>query len=118
MAFRTPSRHVFSLLTAMLFGVSVVAHCFVITEAGLKMAAATAAMEMPSPDLAMDCGGDEKAAHVACVATCAGVYAILCEPVPTPIVLIMQDLTAGVELPFSGRGIPPEPHPPKLAVLI
>ena len=118
MAFRDPRRHVVSLLTAMLFGISVVAHGFVMTEAGLKMSAATATMEMPSADHAMDCGGDEKTAHVACIATCAGVYAILCEPVPTPIVVTMQDLTAGVELPFSGRGIPPEPYPPKPVVLI
>jgi hypothetical protein len=118
MAFRAPRRHFVSLLIAMLFGISAVAHGFVMTEAALKMSAATAAMEMPSPDHAMDCGGDDKAARAACMATCASAIAILCVPTPVPIVVTMQEQTVNVELPFSGRDIPPEPHPPKPAVLI
>lgn len=118
MAFCRPHRNIVSLLIATLFSISVVAHGFVMTEAALKMSAATAAMETPSPDHAMDCGGDDNTARAACLATCASVIAILSEPTLLPIVVTMQDLTADVELPFSGRGIPPEPHPPKPAVLI
>ena len=121
MAFRAPRRRFVSLLTAMLFGLSIVGHGFAITAAVLKMSAAAAAttMEMPSPGHAMDCGDDvDKGAHAACVAACASAVAILCEPIQMPIFAAMQDMTADVELPFSGRGIPPEPYPPKPVVLI
>jgi hypothetical protein len=118
MAFRAPRRQVVALLIAMLLGISTIAHGFVMTEAALKMSAATGAMDMPSPDHAVDCGGDDKAARAACMATCASIIAILCESAQMPIVATMQDLAPDVELPFSGRGIPPEPHPPKPAVLI
>jgi len=118
MAFRAPRRHFVSLLVAMLFGISAGAHGFVMTEAVVKMSAATTAMESQSSDHVMDCGGDDKGARAACIAACAGAIAILCEPTQMPIVVTMQDQTANAELPFSGRGVPPEPHPPKPAVLI
>ena len=119
MAFRAPRCRFVSLLTVMLFGLSIVGHGFAMTEAVLKMSAAAAAttMEMPSPDHAMDCGDDvDKGARAACVAACASAIAILCEPVQMPIFAAMQDMAADVDLPFSGRGIPPEPYPPKLVV--
>ena len=99
----------------MLFGIGVGAHGFVATQAALTMSAAGAA-EI-SPNGAMDCGADDTASHAACVAMCATVVAILCEPALMPTVAALLDRTADVELPFSGHGVAPEPHPPKPSVL-
>ncbi len=88
------------------------------TEMALKMSAGAAVMDAPSTENGMDCCADETGARAGCVATCAGAIAVLCELAPMPIAVTMLDQTANVEWPFFGRAIPPEPHPPKPAVLI
>jgi hypothetical protein len=70
-------------------------------------------METPMPDHGMDCGGDDNAAHAACVAMCATAVAILNAPIELPRVVAIEDRTSGPELPLSDRAPSPEPHPPK-----
>jgi hypothetical protein len=112
MAFRA-RRRLFCLLTAVLFALSSVAHVYAATEAAMKMPAA-ATMENSAPDHDMDCGGGgDNAAHAACIAMCATAMAILGEAIVVPFVVAARDIESDPELPPSGRGPSPEPHPPK-----
>ena len=73
------------------------AHAYGMTDAAMKMP--SAAMESSAPDHSMDCGGNDKAAHAACVAMCATAVAILSEPAAIPFVVAMQKIVAPTELP-------------------
>jgi hypothetical protein len=97
------------LLTALLFAIGSVAHAYAITDAAMNMPSAA----MESSDHGMDCGGSDKAAHAACVATCATAFAILSEPVAVPFVVAMQDVVVDPDLPLPSSSPSPEPHPPK-----
>jgi hypothetical protein len=84
------------LLTALLFAISSMAHAYAMTDASMKMP--SAAMESSAPDHGMDCGGNDKAPHAACVAMCATAVAILSEPVAMTFVVAMRDIAPGVNL--------------------
>ncbi len=99
------------LLTALLFAISSAAHVYAATEAAMKMPAV--AMETSSPNHGMDCGGDDKAAHAACMAMCATAVAILSDPVEIPLARAAQNAKSRPEMPPAGRSPLPEPHPPK-----
>ena len=99
------------LLVALLFAISSVAHVYAATDAAMKMPAST--METSTPDHGMDCDGNDKAAHAACVAMCATTLAILGEPVAIPFTIATLDIEAAPQLPLPGRTPSPEPHPPK-----
>lgn len=99
------------LLTALLLTIGSMAHAYAMTDAAMKMSGAV--MENSMPDHGMDCGGGDKAAQAACIATCATAVGILVEPVAMPLVVAMHDIVAAVELPPHSRGPSPEPHPPK-----
>ncbi len=105
------NRRLLCLLTALLFTVSSAAHVYAATEAAMKKP--TAAMETSAPDHGMDCGGDDKATHAACIAMCATAVAILSETAAIPTVVAIQDVESVPELPLPSRGPSPEPHPPK-----
>jgi hypothetical protein len=107
---RRAHRRLLCLATAALFAISSAAHVYAVTAASLTM---PTAMEAPAPDHAMDCGGDDKAAHAACVAMCATSVAILSEPAVVPVVVARQNVERASQLPPSSRGPSPEPHPPK-----
>ena len=104
-------RRLLCFVTALLFAISSVAHVYGATQATMKMPAA--AMEASVPDHGMDCGGDDKAAHAACIAMCATAVAILSEPAAIPFVVVTQSIESAAELALSSRGPSPEPHPPK-----
>ena len=97
------------LLTALLFAIGSVAHAYAMTDAAMNMSSAA----MESSDHGTDCGGNDKAAHSACVAMCATTFAILSDPVATPFVVAIQDVVADPDLPLPSRSPSPEPHPPK-----
>ena len=105
------NRRLFCLAAALLFAVSSVAHVYAATEASMKMP--TDAMETSAPDHGMDCGGDDKASHAACVAMCATAVATLSDAVVLPFNIAMQDFQSDPELPLASRTPSPEPHPPK-----
>jgi hypothetical protein len=98
------------LLVAILFGVSAVAHVYAITSAAMLPSAAT---EVPASDHGMDCGGGDKAAQADCIAACATAIAILCEPVRVSAPTTIFDGVVIDQSHVSGRGVAPEPHPPK-----
>jgi hypothetical protein len=88
------------------------------TDAAMKMPGA--AMESSASDQGMmsdhgmDCGGgNHKAAHANCIATCATAVCILGELIAVPFVVAMHDIVAVTELPPPSSGPSPEPHPPK-----
>jgi hypothetical protein len=112
---RHRARLVVTLLTVLIFSVSMVGHAFVATQAVAKPASSMVNMEMDGADEPMGCGGDIKA-HAACVATCAGGIAILCSPLVVPTADATRAVTPCAEVPSLGWGIPPEPHPPKRAI--
>jgi hypothetical protein len=108
------------ILIAVLFGLSMVAHGFAVSRATAKMMVADTSMDMTSmdmgaPDHPMDCGGKDIGAKTACFAMCASAVAILCDPTRAPVISAMRELAIRPEVPSLGRGIPPEPHPPKQA---
>jgi len=105
-------RRLLCLLTALLFAVGSVAQVYAGTEAAMTMPSTAMAVSEHGMS-GMDCGGNGKAAHAACVAMCATAVAILNEPIIVPMVLAMQNVAASPEQPPLGRGPSPEPHPPK-----
>jgi hypothetical protein len=107
---RFARRRFLCLLTALLFGISAVAHAWAVTDAAMKM---PAVVEAPVQDHGMDCGGGDKAAHAACIAMCATAVAILNAPIAIPLVAAIQDRASAPELPLPDRALLPEPHPPK-----
>jgi len=96
-----------------------VALAFVLGAFGQMRAAAEQAIAMPVAAMApmpdgMDCDGSDKAAkHAACVATCAVTAALLDAPFVLPAAVAVGDRLTFAQLPLSGHGPAPEPHPPK-----
>lgn len=116
MAFRTLPRHVASVLTAILFAISIVAQEFVTTGVALKMAGAVTVQMQAADDAAndaMDCCGDKQVTPAACVAACAVAAAIFCEPAALPSITPPQSVSMGIEIAPAGRCVPPEPDPPR-----
>src|ERR1700687_1995388 len=83
MAFRL-NRRFTALATAMLFSVSVAAHGFVASHAGMKAIDAITANDMQPPSSDSGCGGDA-GGGVACFALCTSAVAILPESAPLPL---------------------------------
>ena len=110
MAFRD-KRRLLCFLTALLFAISGVAQVYAATASVMQMPAA--AMDNPSPDQDMGCGGNDKATHAACVAMCATAVAILSEPAAIPSAVAVRDAEAAPEILPAGYGRSPEPPPPK-----
>ena len=109
-----------ALMTAMLFGLSIVGHGFAMSGAAMNPMTAAADMStgMSSPDHSMDCDGDDGAKQVACFATCASVIGILWDAAPVPLSPTSGEMTAHAVLRLAEHGSPPDPHPPKTIVLI
>ena len=109
-----------ALMTAMLFGLSIVGHGFAMSGAAMNpmTAASMSSTGMSSPDHAMDCDGNDGAKQVACFATCASVIGILWDSAPVPLAATSGEMTAPAVLPLADHGSPPDPHPPKTTVLI
>jgi hypothetical protein len=105
------------LLIALLFAISMATHGFAVSQAATKMMVADASMQMGAPDHPMDCDGKDMSAKAACFAMCASAIAILCDATRMPIVSAMLDLTVDPQASVVGRGVPPEPHPPKPVTL-
>jgi len=113
-------RRIACILIAVLFGHSMVAHGFAVSRAMAKMMVPDTSMDMTSMDMGasghpMDCGGKDIGAKTACFAMCASAVAILCDPARVPVISATRELTIEPQVPTFGRGIPPEPHPPKQA---
>jgi hypothetical protein len=108
-------RRPFCLLIALLFALSGVVQVYAATTSLMQMPSATmdSSASDHGTDHGMGCGGDDKAAHTACVAMCATAIAILSEPTALPLVVAMQDLHAAPDALPSSHGFPPEPPPPK-----
>jgi hypothetical protein len=115
MAFRGNWNRIFCVVAALLFSISAVAHSFAMTQPAMKMSSAPAEMSMQGHgmDHGMDCGGDDLASKVNCIAACATAIAILSEPVRMLLPLSVRGADPEAPLPMSGRGLLPEPHPPK-----
>jgi hypothetical protein len=111
MAFRIGRRFV-SVLTTMLFVFSIAANGIAMTNWGLKAPAAVATATTPANG-SMDCDGEDMPARAACAAACAAAVAILCEPTLALVVATTWVLLADLERRLPGRGVLPEPHPPK-----
>jgi hypothetical protein len=108
-----------ALMTAMLFGLSIVGHGFAMSGAAMNpMTAGMSSTGMSSPDHAMDCDGDDGAKQVACFATCASVIGILGDAAPVPLAATSREMTAPAVLALADHGSPPDPYPPKTTVLI
>jgi hypothetical protein len=103
-------RRLLCWVTAMLFAISSVGQVYAATEALMQMPVAVE--DFPS-DHGMDCGGKDKASRAACVALCATSVAILVDPVAISFAVAQRDVEADTESPPPGRGLSPEPHPPK-----
>jgi hypothetical protein len=116
---------VFTLSAAMAVGLSV--HAVRATHAELKavgsnavgaMTAVMPASSMPSSSKCDGCGGDQKAiSPAACAAYCAGMMVAL------PTVSVVFDVIPGTGpghpaiLIGTGHADPPDPYPPRPAVL-
>jgi len=117
MALSGSCRRFARLLIAFLFAISMATHGFAVSQAATKMMAADASMQVGAPDHPMDCDGKGMSAKTACFAMCASAVAILCDSASVPFVSTMLDLTVEPQAPVLGRGVPPEPHPPKPVTL-
>ena len=118
MATSSRPRRFACLPIALLFGISMVAHGFAVSQATAKTMMADTSIDMGTPGHPMDCGGKGIGAKTACFAMCASAVAILCDPARVLIVSAMHELTVEPQVPALDRGIPPEPPPPKSVTLI
>jgi hypothetical protein len=103
----------------MLFLLGIVGHGFMSGDMSGKMTMAAAA-EMAAQDGGMDCDKhtSDQGALAACSAYCAGVVAVLSDPVPIPVAAPAQQIVAVAGSVSVIRHGPPDPYPPKHAVLI
>lgn len=106
-------RPIVALVTAMLFSLNVAAHGFMMTDMSVKLAAATAATDMPADDMCPCCKDDGMGKGIACFAACTGSLATLSDPLTLPIVAATSDIGAAPIRLLLGRHGPPDPHPPK-----
>jgi histidine ammonia-lyase len=115
-------RRLLAVLSAMLVTLSIVGHGFMLGDMGAK-AMMVASVEMTAPDGTMDCDksagcDDMTGMHMACVAQCASLVAVLSDPAAMPVTAtVRQVLSVATSVPASRNG-PPDPYPPKPTVLI
>jgi len=105
------------LLTALLFAVSLVGQSLVATAASAEMMASASSMEISSADNPIDCDGQDAAMLMTCVATCAGIIAIVADAAVLPVVPLLDRPLARPKESLSGRSIPPDPYPPRSSAL-
>jgi hypothetical protein len=105
-----------TVLLALTLVAGVVPHGLRAADAGVKMVTAVAT-DMPMSGKCDGCGDDQKAmTSAACSAYCGGVAAL-------PLVATAFELTSAKVFagfsgpPLAGHTIPPDPYPPRPAVL-
>jgi hypothetical protein len=110
---RNRIRRLCAAFLALTLAVGVLTQGVHASEMGVKMAAA-AASDMPMPGKC-DCGGNDKMSVASCSSQCAGIPAIQAPSPALDIVLVggYADGTA----PATGHTRPPDPYPPRPAVL-
>lgn len=109
-------RRVVTVLLALTFVVGLVPHGSRTADASVKMTMA-AASDMPMSDKCDGCGDDQKAmTSAACAAYCGSLVAL---PLTGILFELASDeLFGGVAgTPLAGHTIPPDPYPPRPAVL-
>jgi hypothetical protein len=114
---RCRHRPIVSLITALVVAVSLVGQGMLATAASAKMMASASGIEVSSADDPMDCAGHDQATRVACVATCAGILAIVADAVVLPLVPLQDRPAERRSESLSDRNIPPDPHPPRPSAL-
>ncbi len=116
---RKPHRRIASLVTALLFAVSMIAQGLVTTTANAKMVAAASDIAMSSGDPTMDCpgSGQDAADKDSCIAVCAGFIGILFEPAALPLVQSRSAAADDGIASLSDRSLPPDPYPPRPSAL-
>lgn len=110
-------RRIFALLLVLTLAVGLVAHGAGVSDMGVKMATASAS-DMPVPGKCGGCGDDKAGMPTGmCGVYCtAGTFLPLAaEAFDVASTSSTGFLTAGVTLP--GHGYPPDPYPPRSAVL-
>ena len=109
-------RRILTVLLALTFVVGLVPHGMRAADAGVKMVM-TAASDMPMSGKCDGCGDDQKAmTSAACSAYCGGVVAL--PLIGTVFELASGELFGGFAAPpLAGHTIPPDPYPPRPAVL-
>jgi len=109
---------IFRVVTALLFAVSLIGQGMLTTAANAKMMASVPEIVVSSAaDDPMDCGGHDSSTRAACVATCAGIIAIVADTVGFPLVLLRDRPQEPAFESLSDRSIPPDPHPPRPSAL-
>jgi hypothetical protein len=115
-------RHLCSLITALLFAVSIVGNGFMLGDMAAKMSMA-AGIEMPAQDSSMDCDKSATCDHdrgmpMACFAHCASTVAVLSDTIRLPVIALTRTVVAtAVSIPAGHQG-PPDPYPPKALAVI
>jgi hypothetical protein len=110
-------RRIFALLLTLALTVGLVAHGVGVSDMGVKMATASAS-DMPTPGACGDCNNDTAGMSAGmCAAYCsAGSFLLLAaEAFDAPQADSTAFLMPGLTLPSHGS--PPDPYPPRLAVL-
>jgi hypothetical protein len=115
MAFRL-NRHFTAVATAMLFSISVAAHGFVASHAGMKVMDTVAVNDMQPASSDSGCGGND-GGGVACFALCASAVAILPESATLPVTMAMPQPLLLAERSLPSRDSPPDPAPPRFVIL-
>ncbi len=108
-------RRISAVFLALALAVGLVAHGVRASDIGVKMAAA-AATDMPMPGKCDGCGDDQKAMAAACSAYCGTVIALpftgtAFDAVPAEILRAFAGPTP------TSHTVPPDPYPPRPAVL-
>ena len=111
---RNRIRRLCAVFLALTLVVGVWTHGVHASDMGVKMAAA-AASDMPMPGKC-DCGGNDKMSVASCSSQCTGIPAIQAPSLALDIILVgsYADVAAP---PATGHTRPPDPYPPRPAVL-
>ena len=106
-------RRLCAVFLALTLAVGVSTHGVHASNMGVKMAAAASDMPMPGK---CDCGGNDKMSVASCSSQCTGIPAIHAPSLALDIVLVggYADVAAP---PATGHTRPPDPYPPRPAVL-
>jgi hypothetical protein len=109
-------RRVATVLLALTFVVGLVPHGIRAADAGVKMAIA-AGSDMPMSGQCDGCGDAQKAmTAAACSAYCGGFVAL--PSIGAVVELASAEAFEGVAVPpIAGLTVPPDPYPPRPAVL-
>ena len=108
------ARRLFVVALSVALAIGLSAHAARATHVGIEAAVAMAA-DMPMSGKCDDCGSDPKTT-AACAAHCAGVVAL---PVTSVVLDLVPVEVFGPRAPPSAtdHAVPPDPYPPRLAVL-